>query len=143
MNSLKEKVAYIRGMAEGMDLDKTDGRTKLTLQLLDLLNEMVAEIDDLTDRVGDNEDLIEALDSDLADVEEVVFEDDDCCGHDDDEEDDLSEFEVQCPHCDELVYVDEEDLEDVADDDVEILCPNCNMVIFSDEEEDEEGITEG
>lgn len=136
MNTLREKVAYIRGMAEGMELDNSDTKSKLLLQVLDLLGEMVAEIDDLTERIEDNEDLIEALDSDLADVEEAVFEDDDsCCDHEHDE-DELNEFEIQCPHCDEIVYVDEEDLEEVADDEVEILCPNCNQVIFSDDEED-------
>jgi len=92
----------------------------------------VEEIEDLTDRVEENEDMVEALDSDLADVEDYVFEDDDdCCEHDDD----LSEFEVQCPHCDEIVYVDEDELAGAADDEVEIRCPNCNEVIFSDEVE--------
>jgi phage FluMu protein Com len=143
VNSLKEKVAYIRGMAEGMDLDRTDARTKLMLQILDLLNEMVVEVDDLTERIEDNEDLIEALDSDLADVEEYVFEDDaEGCDHLHEDDDDPTEFEVQCPHCDEIVFVNEDDLEEVADEEVEILCPNCNQVIFSDEEDDDEGLTE-
>lgn len=137
MKTLREKVAYIRGIADGMELDRDNPQSKLLLQTLELLQEMVAEIDDLVDRVGDNEDLLEALDSDLADVEEYIFADDDdvCC---EDEDDDLNEFEIQCPHCDEIVYVDEEDLEDIADDGVEILCPNCDKVIFSDDDEEEQ-----
>jgi len=144
MKTLREKVAYIRGMAEGMELDRNDARNKLLLQVLELLNDMIIEIDDVADRVDDTEDLIEALDSDLADVEEFIFEDDDddCCDHDDD---DLNEFEIQCPHCNEIVFVDEEDLEEVADDEVEILCPNCNKVIFTDDEaeDDDPALSQG
>lgn len=132
MKTLHEKIAYIRGLADGMDLDENDSRTKLILQMLDLLNEMVVEMEDIRDRVEDNEDLVDALDEDLADVEEYVFEDDE----DDCDCDDLSEFEIQCPHCNEIVYINEEELADAADEEIEIICPNCNQVIFSDDEDD-------
>lgn len=138
MKTLREKVAYISGLADGMDLDKEDSRTKLTFQILDLLQDMVEEMDDLSDRIDDNEDLVEALDQDLADVEEYVFDEDedDCCDcHDDDA---LSEFEIQCPHCNEIVFVDEDELADAADDDIEIICPSCNQVIFSDDQVEDE-----
>lgn len=142
MKALREKIAYIRGLAEGMELDKGDPRTKLLLQIMDLLRDMVVEMEDLSDRVEDTEDLVDALDEDLADVEDYVFEDDedDCCSCEDD--DDLSEFEIQCPHCDEIVFVDEDELVEAADEEIEIVCPNCKQVIFSDDEEEGELDTE-
>src|SRR5690554_5876862 len=140
MKSLKERVAYIRGLAEGMEMDSKDPRNKLLLKVLDLLDEMVVELDSLDQRVEDNEDLVDALDEDLSDVEEFLFEEDEA-DLDSELDADLSEFEIQCPHCDEIVYVDEGDLAGAADDDLEILCPHCNQVIFSDE--DEQGVLEG
>ena len=133
MRTLAEKIAYISGLADGMDLDKGDPRTKLILQIMELLEDMVEEMEDLSDRIEDNEDLVEALDQDLADVEEYVFDEDDdsCC--DCHEDDDLNEFEIQCPHCDEIIFVDEDELADAAAEEIEIVCPNCNQVIFSDD----------
>jgi phage FluMu protein Com len=142
MKTLREKVAYIRGLAEGMDLNKDEPHTKLLLQIMDLLGEVVDELEDLNERIEDAEDLVDALDEDLADVEEYVFEDDEddyCNCHDDD---DFSEFEIQCPHCNEIVCVDEDDLVEAADEELEIICPHCKQVIFSDEEEEEELDTE-
>ncbi|MTI94901.1 MAG: hypothetical protein FH749_05345 [Firmicutes bacterium] len=137
MSTLKERVSYIRGLAEGLNLDSTEPNGKVLTQMLELLAEMADQIEDLDARLDDTEDVLEALDSDLADVEEFLFDEDEADAEF--AEDELSEFEIQCPHCDEIVYVNEDDLEEVADDEVEILCPNCNKVIFSDEEgQDEE-----
>ncbi|MDD4078743.1 MAG: hypothetical protein PHP58_03400 [Eubacteriales bacterium] len=132
MKTLQERVAYIHGLAEGMDLDQKDSITKLLLQILDLADEMVEEIEDLRDRTEENEDFLEALDADLADVEDAVFEDDDECScHCDDQE----EFEIQCPHCDAIVTVNEDELAEAADDGLAIRCPDCGEIIFSDEDD--------
>ena len=49
-----------------------------------------------------------------------------CCDDDDldDDLDDLEFYEVECPHCSEKVYFDE-DMIDSGD----LVCPNCNEVI--------------
>jgi predicted Zn finger-like uncharacterized protein len=139
MKTLQERVAYIHGLAEGMNLDQKDPSIKLLLQILDLVDEMVEEIDDLTDRTEENEDFLEALDADLADVEDVVFEDDDeCTCHCEDAE----EFEIQCPHCDAIVTVNEDELAEAADDELAIHCPDCGEIIFSDNEDDDDDADE-
>jgi uncharacterized protein YbaR (Trm112 family) len=104
--------------------------------MLELLSQMAHEITELHERMDDSEDIIEAIDSDLADIEEYVFEEDDEDLEDD--HDHLHEFEIQCPSCDEVVVVDEEDLEDAADEEGELVCPHCHQVIFPDDEELEE-----
>lgn len=133
MKKLQKKVAYIHGMAGGMDLDNKEPVTKLVLQIIDLLDEIVDEIEDLNDRTEDNEDFLEALDADLADVEDAVFEDDECSCHCEDPE----EFEIQCPHCDAFLTVDEDELAEAAEDELIIHCPECGEIIFSEEEDEE------
>ena len=86
---------------------------------------------------------------DLAEVEEVVFEDEDdccCCDCDDDDcdcdcccdDEDDEFFEVECPACGEVINVDEGILESGS-----IECPNCGEnlefdIEYDDEEEDED-----
>ena len=119
MKTLRERVAYIRGMEEIANLDYKEPIAKMFLQVLDLVEEMVDEIQDLRDRTEENEDFLEALDSDLADVEDAVFEDEDeCCCHCEDQD----EFEIHCPHCDAIVIVNEDELAEAADDELDIRC---------------------
>src|SRR5690606_11759453 len=78
----------------------------------------------------ETEEYLEAIDSDLGDVEEELF------GEGDDDRDDETEFvEVECPECKETVYFEEEFL---YDDDVEISCPECGTVLFVSEPDDAE-----
>lgn len=132
MKTLKEKVAYIQGLAEGLGLDENEPVIKLFIQVIDLAGEMVEEIEDLRDRTEENEDFLEALDADLAEVEDAVFEDDEeCTCHSEDPE----EFEIQCPHCEAIVTVNEDELADAADEDVALRCPDCGQVIFTEEDD--------
>ena len=135
MKTLRERVAYIRGMEEIANLNYEEPLAKMFFQTLELLEEIVDEVDSLRDRTEENEDFLEALDADLADVEDAVFEDDedeDSCDCDYPEE-----FEIQCPHCDRLVTINEDELAEAADDELAIRCPDCGEVIFSDDEEGE------
>ena len=63
---------------------------------------------------------VDAVDEDLAAVEDFLYEDEDedecdcgCC-----DDDDL--YEVECPKCHDIIYLDEEMLEEEG-----ITCPNC------------------
>ncbi|MCQ2448824.1 MAG: zinc-ribbon domain-containing protein [Clostridia bacterium] len=119
--SISEKVAYIKGLAEGL---KTDD--KLLTAIIDVLGDIAAEIDDVEEVVADMGDQIDAVDEDLASVEELIYdeEDDDCCccGEDDDEC-----YEVECPACHEVLYLDAEMLEEEG-----IECPNCGTPLEFD-----------
>lgn len=132
MKTLKERVAYIRGMEEIANLNYEEPLAKMFFQVLELLGEVVEEIDDLRDRTEENEDFLEALDADLAEVEDAVFEDDDDCSS---PCDDAEEFEVHCPHCDAVLIVNEDELAEAADDELDIRCPDCGQVLFSDDDE--------
>lgn len=121
-----EKVAYIKGLAEGLDLDESTKEGKILAAVIDALSDIVEEICDIEDGCDSMSEQIDAVDEDLSSLEEVVYGDDECdcgcgCGCDDDcccDDDEV--YEVECPECHDVVYVDEEMLEDG-----EIICPNC------------------
>ena len=117
--TISEKVAYLKGLAEGLDLDTAKSKEgKLISVMIGILEEIGMSIEDLEENTVALGEELDAVSDDLADVEKVVFdedEDDDCCC---DEDDDF--FEVECPNCGETLVIDEDVLEEGA-----IQCPNC------------------
>ena len=76
MGNLTDRAAYLRGLAEGMGLDKEKKEHKLLLEMLGLMDEMAQKVSDLDADVGELEEYVEDLDSDLSDMEEVLFGED-------------------------------------------------------------------
>ena len=116
--TISEKVAYLKGLAEGLDLDTSKSKeAKLISVMIGILEEIGMSIEDLEENTVALGEELDAVSDDLADVEKAVFEDDedDCCC---DEDDDF--FEVECPNCGETLVIDEDVLEEGA-----IQCPNC------------------
>ena len=116
--TISEKVAYLKGLAEGLDLDTAKSKEgKLISVMIGILEEIGMSIEDLEENAEALGEELDAVSDDLADVEKAVFEDDedDCCC---DEDDDF--FEVECPNCGETLVIDEDVLEEGA-----IQCPNC------------------
>jgi ribosomal protein S27E len=135
MYDLNEKVSYLRGLAEGMGYKEDTNEGKLFTHIIDILDEMAQAIAELETSQAELDEYVEAIDEDLADIEDEVF------GEEDDEEDDEEDsryIEVECPHCHETVYFDE----DIFDDEDDIICPNCNETIYSEEGYDTEGATD-
>ena len=131
-----ESLGYLKGLIEGLDLGDNKKETKVFSAIVDVLSNLVEDIDDMTDGVEMLADQVDAVDEDLADLEEYVYDDDyddecdcvDCC--DDDEE----EFEVECPLCNTPFTVDAETALNGS-----VPCPNCGeMLEFEVEEADDE-----
>ena len=121
-----EKIAYIQGLAEGLELDESTKEGKILAALIDLMGDVITEICDIEDSCDDMSEQIDAVDEDLSYVEDAVYgEDDDddcdCCG----DNDDL--YEVECPACHDVIYLDEEMLEEDG-----INCPNCGTPLEFD-----------
>ena len=83
MMNLTEKVAYLKGLAEGLKLDESDDK---------VIGAQLDEVDD-----------------DLAFLEDDFYE---CCGDGDDEDYGEDMFEVVCPACGETVYFEDSTLDD-------------------------------
>ncbi len=121
--TLTEKVAYLKGLAEGMDLDKNTKEAKLFDAMLDILEDMALTINDIDEDLSACEDLVDAIDEDLDELEEYIFEDDFCDCDDDcdcccDDEEEL--YEIECPLCGEEILLDDEMLDEEI-----IECPGC------------------
>lgn len=126
---ISEKVAYLKGLAEGLNLDTDSKEDKLIAAIIDVLDDMAEKFADIEDELCDVEDGLDAVSDDLSDVEETLYfalEDDD---EDDEDEDDEEEecFMTNCPECEEEVYFDETVLEDG-----EVVCPNCGAKLEFD-----------
>lgn len=123
-----EKIAYIKGLTAGLELDETTKEGKILAAVIDLLGDITEEICDIEDACDDMSEQIDAVDEDLSHIEDIVYEEDeydddcDCCG---DEDDDL--YEIECPACHDTIYLDESMLEDEG-----MKCPNCGTELEFD-----------
>ena len=121
--TISEKVAYLKGLAEGLNIDTDKSKEgKLINVMIGILEEIGLAIEDLEENSLALGEEIDVLSDDLADVEAVVFDDEDEDEYDEDDEEEYDDdwFEVECPNCDEVLVVDEDALEEGY-----IKCPNC------------------
>ncbi|MCD7723140.1 MAG: hypothetical protein LUH82_04245 [Clostridiales bacterium] len=129
-----ESLGYLKGLLDGLDLDKDKKETKLFKAIIDVVENLSKDIDDVYEEIDGAYEIIDAIDSDLSDVEDVVFDDeDDCC--DCDCCDDCDGYELQCPICGSPVYIDED-----SDFENGVECPACGEILQiepADEDEDE------
>lgn len=101
-----EKVAYLKGLAEGLGLGKETKEEKLIAAIIDTLESIALDIEDLEEADFDLGEELDAISDDLAKVEEILY-DDDCCGFDDDDcccgghdsDDDLPDYEPERGGC--------------------------------------------
>ena len=119
--TISEKVAYLKGLAEGLNIDTDKSKEgKLINVMIGILEEIGLAIEDLEENSLALGEEIDVLSDDLADVEDIVFDDEDEDEDEEDEDFDDDWFEVECPSCDEVLVVDEDALEEGY-----IKCPNC------------------
>ena len=96
--TISEKVAYLKGLAEGLNLDVEKSKEgKLISVMIGILEEVGMSLEDLEENVTALGEELDAVSDDLSDVESVVFDDED--EEDDEDEDDF--FEVECPNCEQ------------------------------------------
>ena len=131
--TISEKVAYLKGLAEGLNLDTEKSKEgKLISVMIGILEELAMSVEDLEENALNLGEEIDVLSDDLADVESVVYDEDE-----DDEDYDDDWFEVECPTCGQTLVVDDEALSEG-----EVECPECGsryaLELSDDEEEDGE-----
>ena len=143
--TLTEKVAHLKGLMEGLEINDSSKEGKVLKYIADILEDMALSVCDLEDETDTLNQYIEEIDEDLGMLEDDFYEDYDdddcdcdCCDCDDDDcdcdcccdDDDICEFyEVTCPSCGEPVYIDD------SIDPSRVICPSCNTE-FSDKTED-------
>lgn len=122
--NLTEKVAYIKGLMEGLSLDKSSKEGQILVAMFDVLEDMAFTISDLEDEVAETNEIIDEIDEDLSDVEDIVYDQDDDDDDDDEDDEDDECFEIVCDNCgNEICLEGDMFLED------EITCPKCGEKI--------------
>ena len=64
---ISEKIAYLKGLMEGMKIDEQSNEGKLFAAIVDVLDEVALEVEDLTDEVMELGDGLDVVSDDLSD----------------------------------------------------------------------------
>lgn len=134
-----EKVAYLKGLMEGMKLDTETNEGKLLSVIADILGDMAEDMEDMASDLFDLGEDVDAISDDLSDVEDYLCdddwddEDDEDWDEDDDDDEEPLFFEVTCPACEKTITVDEDVLNLGS-----IQCPNCGEMLEFEYDEDDE-----
>ncbi|MBE6947242.1 MAG: hypothetical protein E7454_03190 [Ruminococcaceae bacterium] len=150
--TISEKSAYLKGLMDGLELNKESDEGKMIAAIVDLLGDMskkLTAIEDTTIAISDEldeiEDDLDAIEDYILDEDEDDFDDDydfDYDDEDDEDEDfddegfdfgdeDTTIYEVECA-CGNIIDFDEETLEQGS-----IVCPECGETLeFTTEDEE-------
>ena len=144
--TLSEKSAYLKGLMDGLNLNKETAEGKMIAGIVDLLHDMTSTISDLEENAIAVSDELDEIEEDLDAIEEFLMDDDDedyddeeddyDFVDDDDEDFDYDEeviYDVTCPTCGEELHLDEETILKES-----IHCPKCNELLEFDFDEDDE-----
>ena len=150
--TLSEKAAYLKGLMDGLDLNKESAEGKMIAGIVDLLGEMTTSISDLEENAIAVSDELDEIEEDLDAIEEFLMDEDDEADDDFDDEDDYEFddedeeeeddeeviYDVTCPSCGEVLHLDEDTILQES-----IHCPKCNELLefeFDEDEEDDEEV---
>jgi hypothetical protein len=123
--TISEKVAYLKGLAEGLALDPKAKETKVIDAIIEVLTDMAKEFEFIDEDLDEIAEEVEAINDELSAIDEYLSDDDDdddfdfnFFDDDDDDEDcdcpgcssgDFS-LKVDCPACDGEIKINEVDL---------------------------------
>ena len=96
---ISEKVSYLKGLMEGMNLSADSNGGKLFRAIVDVLDEIALEVEDLTDEVMELGDGLDVISDDLGDVEDIIYDEDDDDYEELDEDEDDEEEECYATTC--------------------------------------------
>jgi len=118
--SYSDKVAYLKGLIDGMGLDPNGKEHKLFGAVYAALDEMALTLGRLEEVSDALESELEDLSEGLADVEDAVYGDED----EDEEDEDEDTYMLRCTACGEDIVLEPEELAGGK-----IKCPACGQEI--------------
>ena len=136
--TISEKVAYLKGLVAGLELDETKKETKVFNAIIDVLDEVAASVTDCEDDIISMGEELDEITESVSDLEDAVYDDED-------DDEDFSEFEDDdddeddddcccCEDCD-----DDCDCDDECDT-FEFASPDCGEKLFIELKEIENGV---
>lgn len=139
MDIVQQKIAHLKGLAEGMDIfTSKDG--KVYTEMIDIITNLDENVQHIHTRLLDLEEYVDVIDEDLNEIEnefyDVDTEDDfeNLLVEDSEDADfefrDVNFIQIKCPNCDEVVNVDYALFDD--SEIKKINCPSCdNQIIIN------------
>ena len=143
-----EKVAYLKGLCEGMEIaDSKEG--KLFAAVIDILSDLTADLSDVQDAVEDLADCMDELGEDVNELEDEYYEhlcDCESCGDCDEfcgctDDCDNCDCEGDCEDCDcedccdyFPDWLDDDEDDEDADTFYNVECPGCGFNLTVDED---------
>lgn len=129
---MKAKIAYLRGLMDGMKL-ADDDNTKLFRAVADCLDAIADEVEAESARTDNIEADVAEINDDIDEMDEIlgflIEEEEDEDEEYDDEADWEDDFDFfTCPNCGEIVPLTADMQEEGADP----ICPNCNEKLFGE-----------
>ncbi len=115
MRDISEKVSYLQGLSEGLNISDGNPQGKIITGILGVLDDISGILVDMRSEFNIVKDYIESIDDDLFELEENFKQDKDV-------------IELRCDNCGEELCFDADLIEE--DDVIEIICPRCNEVVF-------------
>lgn len=112
VSEVKERLAYLQGLANGYKLRDESREGQILVELLGVLDEMATELSRVEQAQSGLEAYVESLDSDLNDLEEDFY------GADEEEV-----IELTCPNCGLDVEVGDDDWDEEGR--LDLTCPDC------------------
>ena len=125
-----EKIAFLKGLVEGSDLNLGKKEKKIVDEALSTLSTMEEEMSEMKERIDYLTDMLQQLMETIEDATEDLS-----MFYDEDYDDPI---EIDCPNCGDSVIIDDEDCDDGV-----VLCGNCGHKIdldsfFEDFEDDDD-----
>ena len=131
--TISEKSAYLKGLMDGLELNKESDEGKMIAAIVDLLGDLTRKVTDIEDTTIAISDELDEIEEDLDAIEDFIM---------DEEEDDYDEYDDE--DWDDEEEGDCEEGFDFGDEDTtiyEVECPVCGEVLefsLDDEDEDED-----
>ena len=120
METIGEKISYLKGLFEGLKIDENKDEGKILKGVLDVLSEISLAIEDIDEGLAETNELVDEIDEDLGYLEDEFY------GEDDDYED-TDFYELTCTKCGEKIYLEDSDIFDDG-----VICPECGEKIDID-----------
>ncbi|MBV1756998.1 MAG: hypothetical protein Q8S24_09725 [Eubacteriales bacterium] len=91
MDYLYEKVAYLNGLIDGMELDESTKEGKALIVIAEILEDIVEALEEIDEDQAEMEEYVELMDEDLSNVEDELFGEFDIDDFEDEDDEDLEE----------------------------------------------------
>ncbi|MTI70178.1 MAG: hypothetical protein FH751_08005 [Firmicutes bacterium] len=73
MDYLYEKISYLKGMAEGLNIEEDSKEGKLLLHIVDVLDDFADALEDIYEEQNEIGEYLDFIDEDLTEVEEDIY----------------------------------------------------------------------